>query len=228
MAFDFNRMFSRPKAEQQEQGVDVIEKLASHHQDALHVIKVKREDGQAFSEADNASFGVIRLELASMVGQEVAEAALAEYMHADLPSRVENLKGLLERQPALRTKLFASLENAMHPNNTDAISALQEVKAFIKVADARHFSDQDINQLCDEIIASAEFEAYKKAKEDALIASVVGGSGQVAKTEIYKSPYAGDTPRHIARDDEELIEASDVVNIKDDPNITWKPPNQGK
>ncbi len=218
MAFEFSKkLFSRTPAaqvEQSEQGIDVIKKLESYQQDALHNIKVKHKDGLAFSESDNSEFGVIRLELAEKVGQDIAETAIKEYMKADLPSRVDNLKGLLERQPVLRTKLFESLAQAMNPVNSDAVAALEEVKAFIKVANARHFSDQDINQLCDVIIASAEFEAYQKAKEEAIIASVKDGSASGTKNEIFKSPYAGDAPRHIA--------SQDSIHPADDTEIDWK------
>jgi hypothetical protein len=205
MAFDFNKLFSRPKAEQGEQEADVIKKLALSHQDALHNIKVKHKDGLSFSDADNSEFGVIRLELAEKVGQDIAEKAISEYVKAELPSRLADLKGVLDRQPQLRRKLVESLARAMNQTNTDAISALEEVKAFIKVTDAKHYSNEDINQLCEEIIASGE--------PASLIASKVAAELEpVSKVETVYAPGVAPT----------LPKQTPHSRIGE-PNLKWTP-----
>jgi hypothetical protein len=227
MAFEFSKkLFSRtPSAqvEQGEQGADVIKKLESYHQDALHNIKVTHKDGLAFSDANNAEFGVIRLELAEKVGQDIAEAAIKEYMKVESPSRRDELNNLLERQPQLRTKLFESLAKAMSPVNTDAMAALEEVKAFIKVANARHFSDQDINQLCEEIIASEEFELFIRERvmaapanpavieQPTIIPEAVAELPEQEAEEVSKLPFElrpPSTPPHKV-----IREASDISGL---------------
>ncbi len=222
---DFMKRFITPKAEQSEQPVDIINSLPLDQRNRLNVLRdAQKRNGKLTSEQIIA-LSFVKDAIRDEYGVDAMEKAVGEYLNAEPESRLDELKTVLGRNDFLKSKLMEALINTENPNNKDAAAVLTKIKDAIRVLTPLTFTSVDVDALCTEIMASEEFGNYKQAKEAAIIASVKDGGASGTKTEIFKSPYAGDAPKHIARDDEKLIEDSDVVNIKDNPNVTWEPPS---
>ncbi|MFN3693165.1 MAG: hypothetical protein ACK4SL_03680 [Candidatus Paceibacteria bacterium] len=218
MALDnFVKRFITPKAEQAPQTADVLKSLEQTNFSMFNTLNVLRDaqkrNGKLTSEQIIA-LSYVKDAIRDEYGVEVMEKAVAEYFNAEPESRLEELKLVLGRNDFLKSKLMEALVNIENPNNQDARAVLAKIKDAIRVLTPLTFTSVDVDTLCTEIVASKEFDMYKKAKEEAIIASVKDGSASSTKNEIFKSPYAGDVPRHIA--------SEDPIHPVDDTVIDWK------
>lgn len=215
MAFEFSKkLFSRLQAEQGEQPVDIINSLPLDQRNRLNVLRdAQKRNGELTSEQIIA-LSFVKDAIRDEYGVDAMEKAVGEYLNQEPESRLEELKTVLGRNDFLKSKLMEALVNTENPNNQDAAAALAKIKDAIRVLTPLTFTSVDVDALCTEIMASEEFDTYKKAKDAAIIASVKDGSASGTKNEIFKSPYAGDAPRHIA--------SQDSIHPADDTEIDWK------
>lgn len=215
MAFEFSKkLFSRLQAEQGEQPVDIINSLPLDQRNRLNVLRdAQKRNGELTSEQIIA-LSFVKDAIRDEYGVDAMEKAVGEYLNQEPESRLEELKTVLGRNDFLKSKLMEALVSIENPNNQDAAAALAKIKDTIRVLTPLTFTSADVDALCTEIMASEEFDTYKKAKEEDIIASVKASNVSDAKTEIYQSPYAGDAPRHIA--------SEDSIHPADNTVIDWK------
>lgn len=212
MAFNLNRIFSKPKADQAEQPQKLFNVLDAQTKATLDEIKYTYQQTNGFTGEQIAFLSKVRKQIENTHGEEAYKEALADYMKSETLSRLEELREVVNRNDLIKTTLMKSLA----AGDTEA---LERAKQSLKVLSSDTFSRFDVEAYCAELATSEAFAAFKRAQDDAVITRVSEATGMNSqKNESFISPYAGDRPRHYA--------SEDSIHSADDTVIDWQAPTE--
>ena len=161
MAFNnFVKRFITPNAEHGEQEKNLFSTLDKPTQVELDEIKYAYKQTGGFTGDQIAFLSGVREKVEATHGEEAYKEALSAYMKSEAPSRLGELRDVMDRNNFLKQGLMKAMADFDRAGTTDTVAALDRAKSSLKVLKPDTFSRFDVEAYCSELKDSEEFELF--------------------------------------------------------------------